>query len=167
MVGFSLTMVGNLVELSWKKSNDESCSFCKDTRGVSEMHIKNFSIAGPIVLVLDIVLIIVACVMRRRGASKAQSGGLLSQPVGGYTTLSYSTADQIGTSTTPYQPSGTNYLPPPADYSSGISYTPSTTLTYPAHTCTPNSFWLQSAHAAANPCNTLLTIFRDITVLTS
>ena len=145
IVGFIVTMVGNFAKPFWTEK-DDWCSFCKEERETTEQNLRNCRTAGPIVLTLGIVLTVIGFVMRRKEAGKAPSGGFVTQP-GGYTTASYASTGQIGTTAAPYQPVGgsyppsaTGYPPSTAGYPPGPSYTPSTTSTtypYPAQTGAP------------------------------
>ena len=55
LVGFILTMVGNLAKPFWGPEDELLCSFCKEERMATEQNLKNCRIVGPIFLAIGSV----------------------------------------------------------------------------------------------------------------
>ena len=142
LVGFILTMVGNLAKPFWGPE-DDWCDFCKEDRLETERNLKNCRIVGPIFLAIGVTLLI-ATIVYSRIQRKNNAGQVISGPNTGQigsttqggsgnltTTTQYPSPygfQQPAYGQTPEYPSGSGpYTSTPAGYA---SYPPSTQYPY-------------------------------------
>ena len=146
LVGFILTMVGNLAKPFWGPE-DDWCDFCREDRLQTERELRNCRIVGPIFLGIG-GLLLIASIWYCRAKRKDNAGQVISEPTanqmgstthggtGAVTAPQYPPGSQgygqthaYGPGTGPYPPNP----PPPAGYSPypmGSAYPPPTQYPY-------------------------------------
>ena len=111
-IGFVMLMYGLIHKPFWDEK-DHHCDFCMDDINRDRENIKNTKIAGPIFLVLGLVLIIAGIIMRKKSLRDhvAQGTNALSSTGGGV--VGYSTTGSTVTHQTNNQQPGQPAYPPP------------------------------------------------------
>ena len=87
LAGFIVTMVGLFAKPFWGPE-DDWCSFCREERLTTERNLANCRIAGPIILVLGLILLLVSLRLNRRqrannqnqNSSEMRTAGQADQP---------------------------------------------------------------------------------------
>ena len=99
LVGFILTMVGNLAKPFWGPE-DDWCAFCREDRLQTERQLRNCRIAGPIFLGIG-GLLLIASILYCRAKRNDNAGQVITGPT---------TRDQMGSTT--HGGTGTVTAPP-------------------------------------------------------
>ena len=118
----------------WNEDDHSFCDFCIDDLNQTKKNIKNTRIAGPIFLVLGLILIIAGIIMRKKSLSDhvAQGTHALSSTGGGvvgYATTGSTVTHQVNNQQPgqpAYPPSQSTYPPPPKFQGQSGAYPPPT-----------------------------------------
>ena len=143
LVGFILTMVGNLAKPFWGPE-DDWCDFCKEDRLETERNLKNCRIVGPIFLAIGVALLI-ATIVYSRIQRKNNAGQVISGPNTGQIGSTTQGGSGNVTTTTQYpspygfqQPAyGQTPMYPPGSYPPPVP--PAGHSTYPTAPAYPSS----------------------------
>ena len=133
-IGFVMLMYGLFHTPFWNEDDHSFCDFCIDDLNQTKKNIKNTRIAGPIFLVLGLILIIAGIIMRKKSLSDhvAQGTHALSSTGGGvvgYATTGSTVTHQVNNQQPgqpAYPPSQSTYPPPPKFQGQSGAYPPPT-----------------------------------------